>query len=114
MSSRREWVFRIHDILNAIEKVERYVKGMTLVQFTKNELVIDAVVRNLEVIGVASKNISLPVRRAHPEIPWAQMNGMRNILIHEYFGVDVKIVWHTEKKYQPSLRKQLSVLLEEA
>lgn len=80
---------------------------MTLSQFKNNELVIDAVVRNLEVIGEASKNIPLTIQRTYPDIPWEQMKGMRNILIHEYFGVDIKIVWHTAKKYLPPLKKQL-------
>jgi uncharacterized protein with HEPN domain len=108
--SSREWVFRIRDILKAIDKIERYVKGMTLSQFKKNELVIDAVIRNLEVIGEASKNIPASVRHSHSDIPWDQMNGMRNVLIHQYFGVDIKIVWHTAKKYLPTLQKQLKRL----
>lgn len=111
--SSREWEFRIHDILRAIDKIRSYTEGMTLAQFQVNELVIDAVVRNLEVIGEASKSVSIVVRRAHPGIPWDQMKGMRNILIHEYFGVDVKIVWHTIKKYLPPLEKQLQDLLQE-
>ncbi len=96
--SSREWVFRIQDILKAIEKIERFTDGMTLTQFEKNEMVIDAVVRNLEVIGEASKSVSVAVKRSNTDIPWTQMSGMRNLLIHEYFGVDVKIVWHTVKK----------------
>lgn len=109
--SSRDWKFRIEDILRAIDKIEIYLNRMTLAQFKKNELVMDAVVRNLEIIGEASKNIPVAVRRAYPEIPWDQMKGMRNILIHEYFGVDVKIVWHTAKKYLPPLRKQLKSIL---
>lgn len=105
--SSREWAFRIQDILNAIDKVKRYVKGLTFQQFKKDEIVIDAVVRNLEIIGEASKNIPAAVRRSHPDIPWQQMMGMRDVLIHKYFGVDIKIVWHTAKKYLPALEKQL-------
>lgn len=105
--SSRDWVFRIQDILRAINKIESFAEGMTFTQFKKNELVIDAVVRNLEVIGEASKSIPLSIRRSYPSIPWAQMSAMRNVLIHEYFGVDVKIVWHTIKKSLPLLLKQL-------
>ena len=75
---------------------------------------VDAVVRNFEIIGEASKSIPLTVRRSYPNIPWAQMNGMRNVLVHEYFGVDIKIIWHAIKKNLPSLRKQLQLLLKEA
>lgn len=109
--SSREWEFRIHDILRAIEKIGSYLEGMSLTQFKKNELVSDAVIRNLEIIGEASKNIPLTIRRTYPDIPWDQMCGMRNILIHEYFGVDEKIVWHTVKKHLPALQKQLLALL---
>jgi uncharacterized protein with HEPN domain len=108
--SSREWTFRIQDIVRSIEKIQRFIKGMTLSQFKKNELVIDAVVRNLEVIGEASKNIPPSVKRSHADIPWAEMSAMRNVLIHEYFGVDVKIVWHTAKKYLPVVQKQLKQL----
>ena len=111
--SSREWAFRIHDILKSIDKIENYLEGMTIASFQKNDLVIDAVVRNFEIIGEASKNIPLAFRRSHSEIPWDQMNAMRNILIHEYFGVDIKIVWYTAKKNLPLLRKELVKLLEE-
>jgi uncharacterized protein with HEPN domain len=111
--SSRDWHFRVQDILKSIQKIETYIEGMTASQFKKNELVIDAVVRNLEVIGEASKNISLSKRRLYPDIPWDQMNGMRNILIHEYFGVDVATVWHTSKTHLPILKKQLESILTE-
>lgn len=109
--SSREVTFRILDILYAIEKIQRFSKGMTLTQFKKNELAIDAIVRNFEVIGEASKSIPKIVKRSYPDVPWEQMNGMRNILIHEYFGVDVKIVWNTAKKSLPQLEKQLKQIL---
>jgi hypothetical protein len=108
--SSRDWLFRVQDILLSIDKISRFTKKMTLSQFKKNELVMDAVVRNLEIIGEASKNIPLAVKRLYPDIPWKQMSGIRDILIHEYFGVDVKIVWHTAKKSLPSLQKQLKEL----
>jgi uncharacterized protein with HEPN domain len=109
--SSRDWKFRIQDILGSIEKIERYVDGINMTQFKKNELVIDAVVRNLEIIGETSKNVPLAIRNSYPGIPWEQMNGIRNILIHEYFGVDIKIVWHTAKIYLSPLRKQLEDLV---
>lgn len=74
--SSREWKFRIDDILRAIEKIESYLKGMTLSKFKKDELVIDAVVRNLEIIGEASKNVPIQVRRLYPNIPWDQMRNL--------------------------------------
>ena len=109
--SSRDWLFRIQDILKAIDKIESYVENMTLNQFKKNELVIDAVIRNFEIIGEASKSIPLSIRNSYPDIPWDQMNGMRNLLIHEYFGVDIKTVWHTAKLHLPTLKKQLEPIL---
>ena len=111
--SSREYDFRIDDILKAIIKVELYLDGITLSHFKKNEMIIDAVVRNFEIIGEASKNIPISIRRLHPEIPWEQMQGMRNILIHEYFGVDIKTVWHTAKHHLPTLKKQLETILKQ-
>jgi len=112
--SSRQWAFRVQDILKAIEKIEHYVKGMTLTKFKQNELVIDAVVRNFEVIGEASKNIPLSVQRSYPDIPWKEMKGMRDVLIHQYFGVDVKVLWHATQNNLPVLRKHLETLLEDA
>lgn len=108
--SSRDWNFRIQDILKAINKIESYIEDMTLSQFKKNELVIDAVVRNFEIIGEASKSLQVAICRQYPEIPWDQMKGMRNILIHECFGVDVKILWHTSKEHLPILKMQLEAM----
>ncbi len=112
--SSRQWIFRVQDILKAIEKIERYVDDLTLAKFKQNELVIDAVVRNFEIIGEASKSIPPSVQRSYSDIPWKEMKGMRDVLIHEYFGVDTKILWHTTKKNLPSLQKQLKTLLQKA
>jgi uncharacterized protein with HEPN domain len=112
--SSRDWLFRLKDILVSIEKIERYIHGMNMAQFKKDDLVVDAVIRNFEIIGEATKNIPTAIRRSHPGIPWAQMSGMRDVLIHEYFGVDIKTVWHTAKEYLPPLRDQLIALLQKA
>lgn len=105
--SSRDWLFRIQDIINAIEKIERYLKKSSLAEFRKNDLVSDAIIRNFEIIGEASKNIPEVIRKAYPGIPWGQMSGMRDVLIHEYFGVDLETVWHTARHYLPPLREQL-------
>ncbi|HEX4839773.1 MAG TPA: DUF86 domain-containing protein [Rhabdochlamydiaceae bacterium] len=105
--SSREWSFRIQDILSAIDKIQQYIKGMTLNQFKKNSLVIDAVVRNIEIIGEASKAIPAAVRRSYPDVPWERMCGMRDIVSHRYFGVDIQIVWRTARKSLPSVRREL-------
>ncbi len=110
--SSKEWFFRIRDILKAIDKIDQYLDNMTLTSFRKNEMAIDAVIRNFEIIGEASKHIPLSVRHDNLEIPWAQMTSMRNALIHEYFGVDVDTVWYTAKKHLPALKKQLEAIRE--
>lgn len=90
------------DIINSINKIEKYTKGMTKEDLKINELVQDAVVRNLEVIGEAVKKIPDDVRDIYKEIPWKKIAGLRDILIHEYFGVNMNIVWDViENKLQP-------------
>lgn len=105
--SSRNWALRIQDILHSIDKVAHYLGKITLTEFRKNELVIDAVVRNIEIIGEASNSIPTSIKNCYPNIPWKEMNGMRNVLIHEYFGVEADIVWHTAKRQLPQLKKQL-------
>lgn len=105
--SSREWSFRIKDILQAIDKIEQYTKNMTASEFKKNGLVIDAVIRNFEIIGEASVHIPHEVRVAYPDIPWKHMTAMRNILIHEYFGVNEGTVWLTVLERLPTLKQQL-------
>lgn len=90
---RRTCQIFIKDIVEAINKIERYIKGLNYESFVKNEMVIDAVLRNLEIIGEASNNIPEVFRQKHPHIPWKRMIGLRNIAIHEYFGVDLTIIW---------------------
>lgn len=109
--SSRDWPFRIKDILEAIDKIETYTQNMTASEFEKNRLVIDAVVRNFEIIGEASVHIPLPFREAHPDVPWKQMAAMRNLLIHEYFGVNIGTLWQTVRLRLPSLKQQLLPLI---
>lgn len=108
---KRESKLYIKDILDCIEKIETYTKGLVFKEFTNNEIVIDAVIRNLEIIGEASKNIPLGIKSLHKEIPWKEMSGMRDRITHEYFGVDLRIVWKTIKHSLPVLKKNIKPLL---
>lgn len=92
MSAEREWMLRIQDILDCIEKITEYTRSMTYEQFQKDDKTIDAVIRNLEVIGEAAGHIPLILQEKYPDIGWFEMRGMRNIMAHEYFGVSVAIV----------------------
>lgn len=105
--SSREWPFRIQDILQAISDIQEYTKDMTASEFKKNKLVFAAVVRNLEIIGEASVHIPRALRDTYPDVPWKQMIAMRNIMIHEYFGVNLGIVWQAVQKDLPPLKEQL-------
>lgn len=106
--SSREWSYRIKDILKAIDNIENYIGSMAFSEFKKNQLVIDAVVRNLEIIGEASNHIPKNIKNSHQEIMWTEIYGMRNILAHEYFGIEVDTVWYTAKTHLPILKIQLS------
>lgn len=78
--------------------------------FFSDQKTIDAVIRNLEIIGEAATHVPPEIQLTHPQIPWAQMKGIRNILIHEYFGVDEDVVWQTIQKNLPQLTEQLQKL----
>jgi len=96
------------DILEAMDKIERYTRGLTYETFVKNEMVVDAVMRNLEIIGEASRNIPEDIRGKYPDIPWKRMVGLRNIAIHKYFGVDLGIVWEIITRNLPETRPMIA------
>jgi len=108
----RDWRLRIEDILEAIAKIEHYTAEMTFEAFRADERTVDAVVRNLTVIGEAARYLPPEVEARYPEIPWARMRGIRNFVVHEYFGVDVGILWETAKRNLPPLVSLLQRVLE--
>lgn len=110
----RDWRLRIEDILDAADRIARYVQGKDLAAFESDELVLDAVSRCFGIIGEAAKNIPDDVVAAHPEIPWAEMRAMRNIVVHEYFGVTNETLWKTAREDLPPLLGNLRKLLASA
>ncbi|MFH1362628.1 MAG: DUF86 domain-containing protein [Candidatus Omnitrophota bacterium] len=108
---KRDSKFYIKDILDSMEKIEKYTKGLSFREFSRDEMLIDAVVRNFEIIGEASKNIPSKLRSLNEEIPWKEMAGMRDKITHDYFGVDLKIVWKTLKKSLPVLKISIKNIL---
>lgn len=108
--SKREPHLYLQDILNSVNKIEKYIEGITIEEFNKDEEKIDAVVRNLEIIGEAARNIPQEIIEKHPEIPWEKMVSMRNKVLHEYFGVDEEILWQTVTEDLPFLKEQLQRL----
>jgi uncharacterized protein with HEPN domain len=97
----------IEHILDCIRKIKEFTTGLSLKDFSVNELVQDAVIRNIEIIGEASKKISSDTKQIYYEIPWKEIAGMRDKLIHDYLGVDVEVVWRTITEDIPTLEKQI-------
>ncbi|MBU4481604.1 DUF86 domain-containing protein [Patescibacteria group bacterium] len=107
----REFLDYIEDIVEAMEKVMKFTKDMGYDDFVGDDKTISAVIRKLEIIGEAVKKIPSKVKKNYTQIPWKDMAGMRDKLIHEYFGVDPKRVWNTVKKDIPDLKPQFEKLL---
>lgn len=109
----RDWRLRIEDILESVEAIACYIQGMTFDVFKADRRTVDAVVRNFEIIGEAARSLPAAQRLRFPEIPWDLMADMRNVLIHEYFGVDVAILWKAAQSDLPPLAPLLRRILEE-
>ena len=99
------------DILESIEKIEQFLAGYTLDSFLNDEKTQYAVVRGLEIIGEASKKISEDIRDRYKDIPWREMTGMRDVLIHDYFGVDIEVVWKTASLDLPPLKINIQKII---
>ena len=104
-------VVYLRHILDAIVRIEEYIQGISEEEFYRNYLIQDGVIRQLEIIGEATKQISQNTRKDHNQIPWKDMAGMRDKLIHGYFGVDVEQVWLTAKSDIPFLQTEIEIVL---
>ena len=113
MSKKRRDRDFLGDIQEALEMIRLYTKGLTYRKFLDDRKTQDAVVRNFEVIGEAAKNVSKDLKTKHPEVEWKNIVGLRDKLIHFYFGIDYKIVWNITKKELPKLRKQINEIFKQ-
>jgi len=113
MSNRvdREWKLFIEDILESIELIERYIEDMDFDDFKNDRKTIDAVVRNLMIIGEASKYIPDNIREKYPNVDWQGVIGFRNRIIHAYFDISHSIVWHIIKEELSKLKEQMKNIL---
>ncbi|MDI6853426.1 MAG: DUF86 domain-containing protein [Deltaproteobacteria bacterium] len=93
----------LFDMLKAAEKIQRYIEGKKFGDFTADELLRDAVERNIEIIGEAARRLSESLKREHPEIPWPKIIAQRNVLIHEYNDIDVEEIWEVASFHIPRL-----------
>jgi uncharacterized protein with HEPN domain len=107
----RDYNLHLEDILEAIGKIKTYMGGMSRQDFLKDEKTRDAVLRNLEVIGEAAKGVPEEIRAQHPGIEWRKMAGLRDILIHHYFGIDLEIIWDIVENKLDELETQIKTAL---
>jgi len=111
---KKEMRVFLEDIKESIDRIEEYTQGMSKEPFMEDIRTQDAVIRRLEIIGEAVRNIPEDFRSKYPDIPWKQIAGLRDVLIHGYFGVNLERVWAVVERDLPDLRPKVSRILEEA
>jgi uncharacterized protein with HEPN domain len=110
---KREFLDYLADIQDASQNISQFISEMTWDEFAQDQETIYAVVRAFEIIGEAAKKVPLSVQKRHPKVPWKQMAGMRDKLIHEYFGVNHEVLWKTAKEDIPPVQQLIAMVLEE-
>ncbi|PIP23941.1 MAG: hypothetical protein COX90_02415 [Candidatus Nealsonbacteria bacterium CG_4_10_14_0_2_um_filter_38_17] len=109
----RNYKIYLKDILKSMESIEKFIENMTFEEFKGDDKTTSAVIRKFEIIGEATKKIPQEIRKKYPKIPWKEMAGMRDRLIHFYFGIDYKLVWETIKKKIPEVKPLIEKILKE-
>jgi len=106
--SRRDNDILVNDILECCKKISKYIDGLSFDQFQNDDKTIDAVIRNFEIIGEAANNLSDDFKELYPLIDWHKIRGFRNRIVHDYAGVDIKIVWKIITDFLPIMTKEIS------
>ena len=110
--SERDSLLLIEDILESAQRIKRYTNEFDFESFLADEKTVDAVVRNFEIIGEAANRLGQDFRNSHPEFEWNRIRGLRNRIVHEYFGIDYRIVWTIIESYLDDLIESLSSIID--
>ncbi|MDO9511933.1 MAG: DUF86 domain-containing protein [Bacteroidales bacterium] len=104
---KREFILYLEDMLLSMDRIEEYLGDIDFKKFKQTYIAVDAIIRNFEIIGEASKNIPTEVQNKYPEMPWKKMYGLRNLITHTYFGIDYEMIWEIAKNNLPQNRLDL-------
>jgi uncharacterized protein with HEPN domain len=104
----------LEDIVTACDKIGRYTIGLTLESFRADEKVVDAVARNLEIIGEAAKWLPAELKGRFPDVQWRRMAALRDVIVHNYFGIDLRLVWDIVQRDVPAARAKVAAILQTA
>jgi len=101
----------LEDIQLAMIRIAEYIDGFAFVDFKRDYKTVDAVIRNFEIIGEASRNVAPEIKEKYPDVPWEEMYLLRNRISHEYFGIDYEIIWDVATNYLPENKLQIDEIL---
>ena len=112
IKGNRTYRMYLEDIQMAMNRIDEYISGLNFIDFKRDYKTVDAVIRNFEIIGEASKNLPKEIKEKYSEIPWSEMYLLRNKVTHEYFGIDFEIIWDIALNYLPDNKIQIDEILE--